>query len=140
MGEFQEKVYAAAERVPRGKVASYGLIARLVGAPRKARFVGYAMHGNPRPWNASEGTGIPCHRVVFKDGRICEGYAFGGPEVQRSLLEGEGVTFVDESHVDMDACLWDGHSDGLSDREGVPEGAPTAPPADFDWERELAEE
>ena len=140
MGEFQEKVYAAVERVPRGKVASYGLIARLVGTPRKARFVGYAMHGNPRPWNASEGTGIPCHRVVFKDGRICEGYAFGGPEVQRSLLESEGVAFVDESHVDMDACLWDGHSGGLSDREGVPEGAPTAPPADFDWERELAEE
>lgn len=140
MGEFQDKVYATVRRIPRGKVASYGLIARLIGAPRKARFVGYAMHDNPEPWNAASQSGIPCHRVVFKDGRICEGYAFGGPDVQRTLLEDEGVSFADESHVDMGACTWDGYSSGITDYEGIPEGAPTAPPADFDWERELAEE
>lgn len=38
---------------------------------------------------------IPCHRVVFADGRICEGFAFGGPDAQRELLLGEGVTFTD---------------------------------------------
>ena len=140
MGEFSDKVYAAVRRIPRGKVASYGLIARLIGAPRKARFVGYAMHDNPEPWNEADQTGIPCHRVVFKDGRICEGYAFGGPNVQRELLAREGVVFADEDHVDMKTSLWDGHSSGLSDYVGIPAGAPTAPPDDFDWERELAAE
>ena len=50
---------------------------------------------------------VPCHRVVFADGGICEGFAFGGPDVQRSLLEQEGVTFRDETHVDMAACRWE---------------------------------
>ena len=47
MGEFNDKVYETVRRVPRGKVVSYGQVARLIGQPRKARFVGYAMHGNP---------------------------------------------------------------------------------------------
>ena len=139
MGEFSDKVYDTVRRIPRGKVASYGLVARLIGAPRKARFVGYAMHDNPEPWDTQTQTGIPCHRVVFKDGRICEGYAFGGPDVQQALLEEEGVIFADGSHVDMGTCLWDGFSSDASDLEGVPEGAPTAPPADFDWAAELGE-
>ena len=49
---------------------------------------------------------IPCHRVVFADGRICEGFAFGGPDAQRELLLGEGVTFADPMHVDLAACRW----------------------------------
>lgn len=140
MGEFSDKVYQAVRRIPRGKVASYGLIARIIGEPRKARFVGYALHDSPEPWDEGAHTGIPCHRVVLKDGRIAQGYAFGGPEAQRGLLAREGVVFADEEHVDMKASLWDGHSSCLSGTEGIPEGAPTAPPADFDWERELAEE
>lgn len=49
---------------------------------------------------------IPCHRVVFADGRICAGFAFGGPDAQRELLMGEGVTFADPMHVDLAACRW----------------------------------
>lgn len=97
---FSSRVYAMVAQVPRGQVATYGQIARLVGAPRSARYVGYVLHSNPEP------VVIPCHRIVFKDGSICTGYAFGGPEVQRTLLEDEGVRFVDETHVDMDACQW----------------------------------
>ncbi len=70
MGEFNDKVYETVRRVPRGKVVSYGQVARLIGQPRKARFVGYAMHGNPDPWDCAAQTGIPCHRVVFKDGSL----------------------------------------------------------------------
>ena len=77
MGEFNDKVYETVRRVPRGKVVSYGQVARLIGQPRKARFVGYAMHGNPDPWDCAAQTGIPCHRVVFKDGGLCKGFAFG---------------------------------------------------------------
>ena len=47
MGEFNDKAYETVRRVPRGKVVSYGQVARLIGQPRKARFVGYAMHGIP---------------------------------------------------------------------------------------------
>ena len=45
---------------------------------------------------------------MFKDGSLCKGYAFGGPGVQRELLETEHVLFLDETHVDLHACLWDG--------------------------------
>ena len=92
---FFERVYDMVEQIPEGMVATYGQIARLVGEPRKARYVGFALHSNPRPGE------VPCHRVVFADGSICEGFAFGGPEAQRRLLENEGVAFKDETHVDM---------------------------------------
>lgn len=97
---FFERVYDAVEQIPEGMVATYGQIAKLVGEPRKARYVGYALHSNPRPGV------VPCHRVVFADGSICEGFAFGGPDAQRALLEDEGVAFCDDMHVDLDACRW----------------------------------
>ena len=97
---FFEQVYEVVEQIPEGMVATYGQVALLAGRPRSARYVGYALHGNPRPGQ------IPCHRVVFADGRICEGFAFGGPEVQRDLLLGEGVTLTDSMHVDLAACRW----------------------------------
>lgn len=67
---------------------------------RCARHVGYALHANPRPGE------IPCHRIVFADGRLAKGFAFGGPEAQRALLENEGVTFLANGRVDLAACRW----------------------------------
>lgn len=122
MGDFSDKVFEQVRRIPRGKVSTYGQIARLIGSPRSARYVGWALRGNSEPVK------VPCHRVVFKDGRLAEGYAFGGEETQRALLEEEGVAFIDESHVDMDACLWN------------PERDAQGRPADIDWEREMAED
>ena len=84
---FFERVYEVVEQIPEGMVATYGQVALLAGRPRSARYVGYALHSNPRPGE------IPCHRVVFADGHICEGFAFGGPDAQRELLLGEGVAF-----------------------------------------------
>ena len=97
---FFERVYEMVEQIPSGMVATYGQIASLVGAPRCARQVGYALHANPRPGE------VPCHRVVFADGRLARGFAFGGPGVQRELLEGEGVPFLDDGRVDLAACRW----------------------------------
>ena len=113
---FFEQVYEVVEQIPEGMVATYGQVALLAGRPRSARYVGYALHSNPRPGQ------IPCHRVVFADGRICEGFAFGGPDAQRELLLGEGVTFSDPMHVDLDACRWPA---GLSrpDRQNHHKGA-----------------
>ena len=102
MNDFSKRVYAAVQKIPKGKVASYGTIAFLAGKPRAARGVGFALHRNPDPVNT------PCHRVVFKNGSVCTGYVFGGPEVQRRRLEEEGVKFLPNGNVDMEACAWFG--------------------------------
>ena len=94
MSPFTEEIYNQVKKIPKGKVASYGQIALLAGRPRASRFVGQALHANPEPGV------IPCHRVVFKDGSMAPGFAFGGPEIQMQLLEKEGVEFVD-GKVDM---------------------------------------
>lgn len=93
-------IYDVVRRIPQGKVASYGQVAALAGNPRWARVVGYALHRNPEPGV------IPCHRVVMADGRVAPGFAFGGPDVQRALLEGEGVRFRDDGTVDMAVYQW----------------------------------
>lgn len=97
---FFSRVYEVVEQVPSGMVATYGQVARLVGEPRKARYVGFALHVNPRPGD------IPCHRIVFADGRLASGFAFGGPGVQREMLEAEGVPFLADGRVDLSACRW----------------------------------
>lgn len=101
MGHFNEQVYELVKKIPTGRVASYGQIARMVGKPRNARFVGFALHSNPQPGI------IPCHRVVFKDGSLAPGFAFGGPDAQRILLEKEGILFLDDGRVDMEQCSWE---------------------------------
>ncbi|MEG2931217.1 MAG: MGMT family protein, partial [Ruthenibacterium sp.] len=78
--EFTKRIYEVVQQIPRGCVASYGQVAMLAGNPRGARGVGFALHRNPLPGV------IPCHRVVFQNGSVCTGFAFGGPEVQAQLL------------------------------------------------------
>ncbi|MBE7038758.1 MAG: MGMT family protein [Ruminococcaceae bacterium] len=79
-----EKIYEVVKNIPEGKVATYGQVACLAGNPRWSRVVGYALHVNPMPGV------IPCHRVVNREGKVAPGFAFGGNEVQRKLLEAEG--------------------------------------------------
>ena len=100
---FFEQVYEYLKRVPRGKVVTYGQIARSLGAPRMARQVGYALHVNPKPGV------IPCHRVVNREGRLAPSFAFGGTDAQQRLLEGEGVS-VQDGYVDLKRFGWDGCS------------------------------
>ncbi|NBJ67179.1 MGMT family protein [Adlercreutzia caecimuris] len=137
MGDFANRVFAVVRRIPAGKVATYGQVGRMIGAPRAARYVGYALHGNPEP--GSEPGCIPCHRVVFKDGRMATGFAFGGPDEQRKMLAAEGVAFDEEGRVLMDAFQWDGHPEGATAGGDGAAGGPLGPPPDFDWEAELAE-
>lgn len=103
-GERQESffalVYALVRQVPRGKVATYGQIARLLGAPRAARIVGWAMHGNPR------GSRVPCQRVVQQGGTCSPNFRIGDPDAQRRLLEREGVRFTLDGRVDLESHLW----------------------------------
>lgn len=90
---FFEKVYEAVRSIPDGKVASYGMIALLCGNPKASRQVGWALHVNPSPDT------IPCYKVVFKDGSLSEGFAFGGEGEQRRLLEADGVEFDEYGKV-----------------------------------------
>lgn len=97
-----ERIYAVVRRIPRGKVATYGMIAQLAGNPRWARAVGYALHANPEPGV------IPCHRVVNRFGGLAPAFAFGGADRQRELLEAEGVTFHADGNVILSEHLWNG--------------------------------
>lgn len=99
---FFQRAYDIVRQIPAGRVATYGQVAAMLGEPRKARFVGFAMHASP-----GMAGGVPCHRVVFKDGTLAPGFAFGGPTAQRALLEGEGVGFLPDGRVDMRSCQWE---------------------------------
>lgn len=98
--EFTKRIYEVVQQIPRGCVASYGQVAALAGNPRGARGVGFALHRNPRPGE------IPCHRVVFRDGSLCSGFAFGGEGAQRALLAAEDVAFLPDGRVDLQKCAW----------------------------------
>ena len=95
-----EKIYEVVKSIPKGKVASYGTVALLAGNPRWSRVVGYALHVNPQPGI------IPCHRVVTKNGELSKAFAFGGENMQRTLLAEEGVEFLPDGRVDMKRCHW----------------------------------
>lgn len=98
-GGFFEQVYEKVRQIPVGKVVTYGGIARALGT-RDARRVGQALHSNPY-----EGV-VPCHRVVSKDGRLAPNFAFDGAVEQKRRLEEEGVSFLDEMHVDLKKNGW----------------------------------
>ncbi len=90
-----EKIYEVVKTIPEGRVATYGQVAMLAGNPRWARVVGYALHNNPSPII------IPCHRVVNREGRVAEAFAFGGGESQRQLLQKEGIVFEADGRIDL---------------------------------------
>ena len=94
---FFEQVYQLVRAIPQGRVTTYGEIARALGT-RDARRVGHALHANPD-------SSTPCHRVVTKDGKLSESYAFGGSLEQYANLKEEGITFLDRDHVDLSLHL-----------------------------------
>ncbi|MCL2363995.1 MAG: methylated-DNA--[protein]-cysteine S-methyltransferase [Defluviitaleaceae bacterium] len=87
---FNQRVYALVAAIPRGKVTSYGEIARALGNPRGARTVGWAMRNCPE--------GLPWHRVVMADGTVTGG-DFAAQ--RRAMLEEENIQFTDDERVDM---------------------------------------
>ena len=104
----KDTVYKVVKEIPRGKVMSYGQISRIVndelrtmGKNQKInpRNVGYFLHRNPKPIE------IPCHRVVDRNGKLAENYAFGGWRQQKRELIKEGVLFKDINHVDKKSFL-----------------------------------
>ncbi len=100
MGKTFDLIYEQVKLIPKGCVATYGQIARLVGNPRWSRVVGYALHVNPQPGI------IPCHRVVDRNGHLSSAFAFGGVNRQEELLKQEGVAVID-GKVDLNVYIWE---------------------------------
>lgn len=100
MESFPKRIYRLVTQIPKGCVATYGQLAAMAGSPRASRIVGAAMYRAP--------AGLPCHRVIYSDGTLCCDQAFGGKEIQRGILEQEGVTFLPNGKVDLRRHLWSG--------------------------------
>ena len=92
---MKDKVFAFLQTIPRGKVVTYGQIAEYLGNRKLARVVGNILHHNPDPGK------FPCHRVVNSRGQVAANFAFGGSEVQRKLLEAEGIVFEKYGTIDL---------------------------------------
>ncbi len=84
-----EKVYKVVAKIPKGKVMTYGKVSELSGI-NNPRIVGFALHANKNP------NEIPCHRVIRSDRTLANGYAFGGKEKQKKILQEEGIKFSAE--------------------------------------------
>lgn len=94
-----ESIYALVRRIPAGRVATYGQIARLAGFPRHARQVGYALA-------ALDDDSVPWHRVINSQGAISERAHPGAVEWQRLLLEDEGIAFDHRGRVPLKTYQW----------------------------------
>lgn len=97
MKGFFNQVYDIVEQIPYGKVVSYGQIAYMLGRHRAAREVGRAMRFCPEH--------LPSQRVVMADGTITGG---NFSEIRKAILKSEGVSFLTDDRVDMEACRWKG--------------------------------
>ena len=97
--DFSTRVYAVVSGIPKGKVATYGQVAKLAGNPGAARAVGMCMSHN------KDTKKVPCHRVVGSTGKLT-GYAYGsGLATKKKMLEKEGVVFKGAS-VDLAKSGW----------------------------------
>jgi len=94
------RIYAVVRRIPRGKVATYGQVARLAGLPGRARQVGYALHALPR------GTRVPWQRVVNAQGKVSLRRVPGAELTQRMLLLQEGVRFGGGGRIPLARFGW----------------------------------
>jgi len=97
MADFTTRVLTVVRRIPVGRVASYGDVARLAGRPRAARAVGNIMRTCGR-------RDVPCHRVIAAGGRLG---GYGGSEaLKRALLQAEGVIVSGKIVRQLDRVLW----------------------------------
>ena len=93
-------IYKIVRRIPWGRVATYGQIAELAGLEGHARQVGYALHSLPG------GSDVPWHRVINARGEISARSASDSDELQRHLLEAEGIEFDRAGRVQLAAYRW----------------------------------
>lgn len=101
------RIYTIIRKIPRGRVATYGEIAALAGLEGHARQVGYALHALP------ESSGVPWHRVLNARGEISARSRSDSHELQRHLLEAEGVEFDERGRVSLERFGWNAKRAGV---------------------------
>lgn len=94
------RIYDAVRRIPRGRVATYGQVAEFAGLPGRARQVGYALHA------LEELTRVPWHRVINAEGTISPRADPMFVDLQRHLLESEGIAFDASDRVSLARFQW----------------------------------
>ncbi|MFP4597186.1 MAG: MGMT family protein [Persicimonas sp.] len=102
LDEFSDRVYWIVQQVPAGQVVTYGQIALLAGSPRAARAVGTLMRNS-----LANGVELPWHRVINASGGISFKGDFARAELQRRLLDEEGVVFGDNGKCDLEEYRWE---------------------------------
>ncbi len=108
---FYDQVYAVVRRVPRGKVTSYGRVARMLARPRAARAVGYALNALPDKRKDPAFAAVPWQRVVNHVGHISIVNRENSAQLQADLLRSEGVAVDDQMRlVNFEDDLWEGLS------------------------------
>jgi methylated-DNA-protein-cysteine methyltransferase-like protein len=102
LDSFFAQVYAVARLIPRGRVTSYGAIAKYLGTARSARMVGWAMNGSfhTRPK-------VPAHRVVNRIGLLTGKHHFSSPTKMKELLQREGIKVKKDQVKDFKKLFWD---------------------------------
>lgn len=100
MSKTYDRIYAVVKQIPVGKVATYGQVARLAGLAGHARQVGYALNALP------DGEDVPWHRVINARGEISKRAEPVYEQIQRELLEDEGIVFNGDNRVSLPACQW----------------------------------
>ncbi len=106
MPSFFDQVYAVVRQIPPGQVASYGQVAALLGHPRAARTVGWALAA----LREGDGPDVPWQRVINSQGRVSIRNMEHAPEEQQLLLEAEGVAFNAHGYIDWQRFGWAGLS------------------------------
>ena len=96
---FRDKVYELTRQIPKGKVATYGQLAKLAGNPKAGRAVGVFMRVN------QDAPHTPCHRVVASDGSLTGYSGVGGISKKKQMLMSEGISFSGVK-VDLGVSLW----------------------------------
>ena len=99
--DFFQQVYAVVKLIPRGRVTSYGAIAKYLSSPQSSRMVGWAM-------NASHGLeNVPAHRVVNRKGLLTGKHHFEGTQLMQQLLESEGIKIQNNQIVNFEKYYWE---------------------------------
>ncbi|MCB0409289.1 MAG: MGMT family protein [Flavobacteriales bacterium] len=99
--DFFEQVYLVVKEIPKGRVTSYGAIAKYLGATRSSRVVGWAMN------NAHSNPDIPAHRVVNRNGQLTGKLHFSTPFAMEELLKSEGIKVKKDTILDFKKHFWD---------------------------------
>jgi methylated-DNA-protein-cysteine methyltransferase related protein len=99
--DFFVNVYDVVRLIPKGRVTSYGAIAKYLGAPRSSRMVGWAMNA------AHSLPDVPAHRVVNRNGLLTGKMHFSTPDRMEELLKNEKITVQDDKIIDFGSLFWD---------------------------------